>query len=538
MNLADSIEQLSFGRSMPKMESCIGIYLSPEAIFLSEARAEKGRPQVLHLLKLPMPGAAAGRQTKTVAILSSEFLPDIDKAVAVIAKALSEGSWKSKHAMVSLSSEFGILRFFTLPWMDRRFWKNAVPLEAKKYIPIPFATLAADFQVFPLAPGPDKKPRLGALYGVTQRKSLDSVRQLVAKLQLTLVGTELAPVSVERLWDTIVPETAAASYAQVHFDGGQTRILVSDKGVPVFYREALLADDATYMDRRKVDLAGCVDFTRKQLGLGEPKNIRVSGQIPDIKAWQEAFASDLGQPVGFQDTDALLGLRAGQWGGYAAIGAALRHLSANPLALDISAIGKISDEDRRAATTILFAGFLLAGFLALLGGYRTLMLGSQESSLRRLQSNGGVFNEFRGRQASDIANLITQMRDKINSFGALTAQQTSLTRIFEIIAERIPESAWVQDIKYDNPLSLDGRPAIRNLTLNGGVSDKSRAIEQEVAYRLGDNLRSDPRFVGAFPIIEPSVEAPRESDGAEAGDPKKTTSFVIKCANRKERAGA
>ncbi|MDE2291701.1 MAG: hypothetical protein KGL53_06430, partial [Elusimicrobia bacterium] len=296
--MADSIEQLSFGRSMPHMDSCLGIFLSPDAIYLSEVKVEKGRPQVLHLLRLPMPGGG-GRQTKTAATLSGDFLQDPDKVAAVLQKALSEGSWKSKNVMVTLSSEFGILRYFVMPAIDRRFWRSAVPVEAKKYIPIPFQTLASDNQVFVLPPGPDRKPRLGALFGVTQRKSLESLRTMLAKLGLTLVGTEVAPVSVERLWDVLAPDTAASSYAQVHFDGGHARILVSDKGVPVFYREAVLGDDATVMDRRKVDLVGCVDFARKQLGLIEPRSIRVSGQIADMKAWQDAFAQDMGQPVGY-----------------------------------------------------------------------------------------------------------------------------------------------------------------------------------------------------------------------------------------------
>ena len=535
MALAEQIEQLSFGRSLPHIESCLGLYLAPEAVFLSEVRADKGRPQVIHLLKLPMPGGS-GRSTKTAATLSADFLNEPDKVAAIIAKALGEGSWKSKHVMVSLAAEFGILRYFTMPAFERRFWKTAVPVEAKKYIPIPFQTLAADYQVFNVPPGPDKKPRLGALYGVTQKKSLDSLRLMVEKLGLILVGTELAPVSVERLWDCLSPETASTSYAQVHFDGGQTRILVSDKGVPVFYREVLLADDATVMDRRKVDLGGCVDFARKQLGLADPKHARVSGQIGDIKSWQDAFAQDLGQPVAYQDTDKLLGLRGGQWGGYASIGSALRHITPSPLTLDLSAIGKISDEDRRAATTILAAGAAFAALFLLVGGYRMVSLSSQTSKLRGLQAKTATLPEFKGKNADDIAKTITEMRSKINSFGALTAQQTPLTRIFEIVAERIPETAWLTDLKYENPLALDGKPQPRVLTLTGGVSDKSRAIEQEVSYRFGDNLRGDKRFTEAFKAVEPSVEAPR-ADEADAAV-KKPTSFIIKCASQKERTGA
>lgn len=540
MSLADSIEQLSFGRSMPHIDSCLGLYLSPDSIYLSEVKADKGRPQVLHLLKLPMPaaGPAAAKATRTAGTLSADFLPDVDKVAAVIQKALSEGSWKSKHVMVTLSSEFAILRYFTMPWSDRRFWRTAVPFEARKYIPIAFTTLATDFQAFSLPPGADKKPRMGALFGVTQKKSLDSLRQLVTKLGLTLVGTELAPVSVERLWDSVIPDTVGTPYAQVHFDGGQIRTIVSDKGVPVFYREALLSDDATVMDRRKVDLVACVDHTRKTTSLSELKSVRVSGQIGDIKAWQDAFAQDLGQPVAYQDVDKLLGLRGGQWGGYACIGAALRHLIDTPLSIDLSAIGKISDEDRRAATTIIYIGGVIAAYLLLVGGYRTMNLSSQKSELRRIQSSGGMsYDAFKGKRAEDISIMIGNMRDKINSFGALTAQQTPLTRIFEIVAERIPDSAWVQDFKYQNPLSLDGKQSIRTLELAGGVSDKSRAIEQEVAYRFGDNLRSDKRFTDAFLSIEPSVEAPRTDSSAVEDAAKKPTTFTIKCASQKERGG-
>lgn len=537
MSLADNIEQLSFGRSLPRIDSCLGLYLAPDAIYLSEVKAEKGKPQVLHLLKLPMPAAAGAKTTRTAGTLSAELLPDVDKVAAVISKALGEGSWKSKHVMVTLSSEFAILRYFTMPHIDRRFWRSAVPVEAKKYIPIAFTNLALDFQTFLLPPGADKKPRLGSLFGVTQKKSLDSLRQLITKLGLTLVGTELAPVSVERLWDAVIPESVGTPYAQVHFDGGQIRTIVSDKGVPVFYREALLPDDATVMDRRKVDLVACVDHTRKTTTLSELKSVRVSGQIGDIKAWQDAFAQDLGQPVVYQDVDKLLGLRGGQWGGYACIGAALRHLIDTSLILDLSAIGKITDEDRRAATTIITVGGVLAGVMLLIGGYRSFVLSRQQAELARIgAAGGGTYEEFRGKNVADISQAINTMRDKINSFGALTSQQTPLTRIFEVVAEKIPDSAWVVDFKYENPLSLDGKKSVRTLAISGGVSDKSRAIEQEVAYRFGDNLRGDSRFTEAFLSIEPSVEAPR-SDAAMSPEEaaKKVTTFTIKCASHKER---
>lgn len=90
MTLADNIEQLSFGRSLPRIDSCLGLYLAPDAIYLSEVKTEKGKPQVLHLLKLPMPAPAGAKAVRTSGTLSAEFLPDVDKVAAVIQKALGE----------------------------------------------------------------------------------------------------------------------------------------------------------------------------------------------------------------------------------------------------------------------------------------------------------------------------------------------------------------------------------------------------------------------------------------------------------------
>ncbi len=80
-------------------------------------------------------------------------------------------------------------------------------------------------------------------------------------------------------------------------------------------------------------------------------------------------------------------------------------------------------------------------------------------------------------------------------------------------------------------------PETFSLAIQGSVSDKSRAIEQEVAYRFGDNLRQDERFSAAFTSIEPSVEAPTSSESIPGSDAKKATTFTIKCLSRKERIG-
>jgi len=537
------VEQLSFGRTMPRLESCLGLHLSPEAVFLAEVKLSGGRPQVVHLVRLPVPGAEAAltaSKTRTVGTLNTDLLEDQEKLVGLLKKALSDIAWGSKHVMITFAPQFGLLRYFAMPAIDRRFWKTAVPAEAKKFVPIPFGSLAHDYQVRLLAPGPDRKPRMGALFGVTHAKNAQNIRALMEKVGLTPVGTELAPCSVERLWDCVNPQPSPAPYAQVHFDGGHIRILISDGGLPVFFREVFLPSDATVLDRRKIDLGGCIDFARKQIGLSGQESVRLSGKIGEMGAWRDALAEDLGKQIAYIDVDKELGLRAGQWGGYAAIGSALRPLTPTPITLDLSGINRITDEDRHSAKAILLLGILVgAGFLAA-GAYRYLQYSVQNRTLGKMSADAEVYKAFQGKTSAEVEQEIDSMRAKVNSFGAIAAPQVPLTYLLEALSDTIPRSAWVTEIAYENPLS-GGRKQARKLSIAGCVSDRSRAIEQDIAYKFAEALRQDERFKMAFPLCDPEVTAPSQdlSESRDAGEnldtrERNATRFTIRCRSLKE----
>ena len=447
--------------------------------------------------------------------LAKSFEPaDIER---IIKTAMGEHKLSSKHVMVTLSHHFGILRYFTLPSIDRRFWKTALPAEAKKYIPINFATLVNDFQVVPVPPGPDKRPKLGVLFGVTPRNNMDSIRELVTKLGLQLVGVELAPVSTERLWDTLEP--VSEPYAQVHFDGGHVRILVSEEGIPIFFRDVFLPEGATVMDRRKVDLNGCIDFARKQIGTAGPTSIRLSGHIGDMAAWREAFSQDLGREVTVLDVDKSLGLRGGQWGGYAAIGAGMRALATSNVSLDLAGAGRVSEEDRRAATMILFLSFALSGLLLVVGLIRYASAGSKARQLRVMQADAEISEAFKDKSVADIEAEIEEMRKKAESFGALTVSQVPLTRLLEAIAEDIPRSAWITGIDYDNPLAYAGKRHSRTLTIRGKVVDSGRAIEQATLIRF---------YVLHIVVLPGAVAAAAAKDGCPVSNALKgNVEFVL-----------
>src|SRR5579885_1222087 len=148
MALDNLIEKLAFGTTTPQATHCLGLYLSPETIYLSETHEEKGRLVVDHLVRIPLPQPEAGKTATglSTATLNTDFLTETAKLAAVIKPSMAQIKWGTKDVVVTLSHHLGLLRYFSMPAIDPKFWKTAVPLEAKKYIPIPFEMLSHDFQ--------------------------------------------------------------------------------------------------------------------------------------------------------------------------------------------------------------------------------------------------------------------------------------------------------------------------------------------------------------------------------------------------------
>lgn len=541
MSISEKLLHASFGRSLPEMSYCLGIYLSATVAYVAEVRSSGAKPKIEHLVKVPIPPPPADKAgTRVTGVLNTDILADTDRLAGILKAAMSAaGKWHAEYAVVTLSHTFGILRYFVMPGIDAKFWKMAVPAEAKKYIPVQFEDLVNDFQIDPLPAGPDKRPRQGALFGVTQGRNLEHVQQLLAKLGVKLAGIELSAVSVSRLWDAVDP-VAGAPYAQVHFDQGNVHIVLSERGIPLFVREILMGQDAKVADRRKLDLTGCLDFSKKQLGAARPGKIRVSGETAERPAWQEALAQETQLKVDHQDTPKLLGIQGAEWAGYAAMGAAMRHLVPNRLTVDLSGAGRVDDADRRTANSLFVgAGAIAAVFLAL-GAYRHGSAVMKAGELGRLRSRQMAVPAFQNKTPQEIEQLVGAMKNRSNAMAAVTQSRVTVTSMLEQLVENLPEQAWLNQINYANPIEgvSGGGPegSGRALTLQGNVAGSSEAAEQDLAIRFKEQLQRDERFQKAFGGIEISVTAaPQGAGGGDNPDAvaSRRTGFSINCAGRR-----
>mgnify|MGYP001620041602 CR=1 FL=1 len=188
MEIDPLIEQLAFGKTTTKLSRCLGLYLSPEVIYVSEIHSAKGKVVVDHLVRVAVPVPDQDKEAGTSPTLVTDFLSDTPKLSALIRQAISQLRWNSKDVVVTLSHHLGLLRYFTMPAVDRRFWKSAIPLEAKKFIPVPLDMLSLDYQVSPMPAGPDSRARQAALVACVPSKNLPNISALISALGLRLVG--------------------------------------------------------------------------------------------------------------------------------------------------------------------------------------------------------------------------------------------------------------------------------------------------------------------------------------------------------------
>jgi hypothetical protein len=528
--LDNIVDQIAFGTEAGKSGSCLGLYLGPDVVYLSETRVVSGKLVVDHMVRIPIP--SDGKGAGATATMNTDFLADPAKIGALIRQSMSQLRWNTKNVRVTLSHHLGLLRYFAMPAMDRRFLRSAVPLEAKKYIPIPFDILAHDFAAAPLPPDAAGKQRVGVLIAVTQKKNIANVQGLLSSLGLNLVGLEVAPCSVLRLWQAADPQRDGSAYAHVHIDGGSVRIMVIDHGVPVFFREVFLGQDASLSDMRKIDLSGCLSFVQKQLGLSGVSRLHVSGNLPDLAELADAFGKETGLAASIQDTPKLLSVKSGDWGGYASLGASAQSPASAPTPLDLAASARVTDEERQTARDILLLGAAAAVFFAIAGVVKSLTYSYNAQELHKYQKqlDPDIAATLNGMTPEGMDTLLRDMQLQMTQLQSVTSggRHLKISVILKEIIDAMPPSLWIDHISISNDLMATADKPF-GVTLRGHVQDKSVAEEQALAFNFKESLLKNVLLGKAFDISISVHKTGQENDGSSAAaDPTALAAMLEK----------
>ena len=231
----------------------VGIYISPKEIALAEVSVKgSGKLQPEHLIKFPTDFSKRDGAQRPLAQNASFFKSDA-LWVSKFKNAVGKVDWGAHEAVISLSENFGILRYFSMPAIQRKYWSKSIPLESKKYIPIAFDDVDMDYDAFPT----DGGKKLSVLFGISQKETVSFLTNLMKDVGFKLNSVEISPVSMERFFTFVDPKDHLR-HGYVHAADDSTQLLFSTGGRPVLHRE--FGNDEGMSERRRLDIKGAIQY--------------------------------------------------------------------------------------------------------------------------------------------------------------------------------------------------------------------------------------------------------------------------------------
>jgi len=511
----------------------LGIYISTKEICIAQVKMNPdSRAEPEHLLKFPTNFPTKEGMQRPLS-LNNEFFNEKALWVATFKQAVKNVSWETTSAVVTLSSQFAILRYFLMPSIDRKFWSKSIPLESKKYIPVSFEEVVYDFSA---APSGDGK-KLGVLFGLTQRKSVEFIAETLKAAGLTLSVVETTPISLERLFGFLDPK-GHESKGYIHFSGNSTHMLFSHGGYPVLYRETEGDAGGTMSERKRLDVKGAMQFVDRYVGGVEYKAVALSGDSVDV--WKPVAERESDPiPVQVWDSGKACGLKDNDAAALLASGAALRGRTPGPLCLDISGISTAAVLEKQVQSYVWYSALVLGALMLLLSLISQVRISILSSEIATLKAKGLNVPELDGLPATAIRTKIDGLVANSRILSGLITDMDPVAPKLSAIADNIQPDLWLVTIGYENPFALsEVQSGAREMNLKGETY-----LSGEMKGRLIDtftkSLKGAPEFKSFSPPyggIDSNIEeAVRTAGAGTAGFKERQSSgFTVMCTYKRK----
>ncbi|OIO01120.1 MAG: hypothetical protein AUJ51_08820 [Elusimicrobia bacterium CG1_02_56_21] len=511
----------------------LGIYISPKEICLSQVKIGKdSKVEPEHLVKFPTEFPVKEGMLRPLS-LNHDFFSEKAPWVGPLKQALKSVNWDTSTAVVTLSPQFAILRYFVMPGIDRKFWSKSIPLESKKYIPVSFEEAAFDFSAVPV----DGGKKLGVLFGLTQRKSIEFIAETLKAAGITLAAVETTPISLERLFGFIDPQDHNAK-GYIHFSGNTTYMLFSHGGYPVLYRESENDSGGTMSERKRLDVKGAMQFVDRYVGGSDYKAVALSGD--GVDAWKPVAEKEADPvPVHIWESSAVCGLKDNDAAAFLSIGAALRARAAGPVRLDISGISTAERLEKQLQGYVWYITFFLAGLLLLLTLVSQTRVTVLSSSISSLKSKVINVPELDGMDADAIRAMINKLQTDSQMLESLVSDIDPVAPKLAAIADTIPADLWLKNITYTNPFALSElQSAEKEMHFTGETY-----MSGETKLRLVSNFTKAVKASEEFKSYSPpfgSIDSTTEESsldtarGNTSSGARKTSGFTVMCVFKRK----
>ncbi len=232
MAFSDFIQNLNIQKTLAglkKEQRYLGVDIGASSIKVVQLRKDKERPilETYGELSLAHYGMD-GQVGRSIRILD-------DKLVEALKDIIKEAQVTAKRATVSIPIRDSFLTTMEMPNLPEAELKEAVPFEARKYIPIPMSEVIIDWWVLP----PQSKEMKAASPGSGQKRFINVILAAVPKEVITKYSAILKDVGLDiSTFEIEVFAMARASLREVFgsimlmdFGASTTKIAIADAGV-------------------------------------------------------------------------------------------------------------------------------------------------------------------------------------------------------------------------------------------------------------------------------------------------------------------
>ena len=479
--ISNIIDKIS-GIKRSEFVECIGIYISLTDVYVAQVTTVSGGLEVNSLIKLPI--SDVPQDELKSADLNEGFFSSTKHWLEPIKKILESKDFNTKNVVVSLDPAFCVYRNLVIPDVPRSYWKQTVPLQARKYIHFPFEKGVYDFYVYPFHAPLSKTQKLGVVFCITSSKIVSALESAMKKIGYNLVSVECSAMSTYRLLSQVDKDNndnKGIIYSNFTTDKGQ--FLFALNKLPLMLREVEVQKSLGM--RNRLELTNSMDFISKQFEKNPFEDVAIVSD--DGEYWVPIVEGEVRQPVRVNKISEVFGFRIESFSEMAVLGACLKFVSKKSPDIDFYKKNRSTDEEISATT---FAWIFTALIVCLVLVYALIMQVASIVTTAQLQSSKKEQREvedFQGLYADQIKTRANSLKENQKRLESLLVEPY-FTKKLSALPRTVPDDIWLSAYTLNAPYSFDTKNNETSLIIEGVASSLAGSNEE---LALGNKFKTD-----------------------------------------------
>lgn len=461
---------------------CIGVHISLTDVYVAQVTTVSGGLEVNSLIKLPI--SDVPQEDLKPADLNEGFFATTKHWLEPIKKILESRDFNTKNIVVSLDPAFCIYRHFVIQNISRSYWKQTIPLQARKYIHYPFEKGVYDYYVYPFHAPLSKSQKLGVVFCMTSARIVSALESGMRKIGYNLASVECSALSTYRLLSQIDKdnvEDKGIIYSNFTTEKGQ--FLFALNKVPLMFREVEVQKSLGM--RNRLELTNCMDFISKQLEKNPFEDVAIVSDDGDY--WVSMVEGEVKQHVRVNKISEVFGFRIEGFSEMAVLGSCLKFVNKKSPDIDFYKKNRSTDEEISATT---FAWLFTTVVVSLVLIYALIMQVASIVTTAQLQASKKEQREvedFQGLYADQIKTKASNLKENQKRLESLLVEPY-FTKKLSALPRTVPDDIWLSAYTLNVPYSFDMKQSEISLVVEGVASSLAGSNEE---LKLGNKFKTD-----------------------------------------------